>query len=60
MIIFGRYPMPGQAKTRLIPLLGPRGAALMHRQFLQMIIETSRRLRNRRSVVTELRFTGAS
>jgi uncharacterized protein len=27
LIIFTRYPRPGQAKTRLIPALGPQGAA---------------------------------
>ncbi len=27
LIIFTRYPRPGQAKTRLIPSLGPEGAA---------------------------------
>jgi uncharacterized protein len=27
LIIFTRYPRPGQAKTRLIPALGPAGAA---------------------------------
>jgi uncharacterized protein len=27
LIIFTRYPRPGQAKTRLIPALGPEGAA---------------------------------
>jgi hypothetical protein len=28
--IFARAPSPGKAKTRLIPLLGPRGAAELH------------------------------
>jgi rSAM/selenodomain-associated transferase 1 len=28
--IFARAPWPGKAKTRLIPLLGPRGAAELH------------------------------
>ena len=60
LIIFARYPTPGQAKTRLIPLLGPTGAALLHRQFVRITVDTCRRLRSRRSVVTELRFTGAS
>jgi rSAM/selenodomain-associated transferase 2/rSAM/selenodomain-associated transferase 1 len=31
LILFSRYPVPGRAKTRLIPLLGPLGAAEAHR-----------------------------
>jgi uncharacterized protein len=31
LILFGRYPVPGRTKTRLIPLLGPLGAAELHR-----------------------------
>jgi rSAM/selenodomain-associated transferase 2/rSAM/selenodomain-associated transferase 1 len=60
LIIFGRYPKPGQAKTRLIPLLGPTGAALLHRQLVRITVEASRQLRSRRNVVLELRFTGSS
>ena len=30
LAIFSRTPVPGRAKTRLIPLLGPRGAAELH------------------------------
>ena len=32
LIIFTRYPEPGKTKTRLIPVLGPEGAALLHRR----------------------------
>lgn len=28
--VFARAPVPGEAKTRLIPLLGPEGAAKLH------------------------------
>jgi uncharacterized protein len=30
LAVFAREPVPGKAKTRLIPLLGPRGAADFH------------------------------
>ena len=30
LAVFAREPIPGRAKTRLIPLLGPRGAADFH------------------------------
>ena len=33
LIIMTKYPEPGQTKTRLIPALGPQGAANLHRQF---------------------------
>jgi rSAM/selenodomain-associated transferase 1 len=29
--LFAKYPVPGLAKTRLIPALGPQGAAALHR-----------------------------
>jgi uncharacterized protein len=31
LAIFAREPIPGKTKTRLVPLLGPRGAAEFHR-----------------------------
>ena len=35
LVIFARAPVPGQAKTRLIPVLGPEGAAELYRCFLR-------------------------
>jgi uncharacterized protein len=35
LILFGRYPVPGRVKTRLIPLLGPLSAAELHRQLTE-------------------------
>jgi len=32
LVLFGRYPVPGETKTRLIPLLGEVGAAEWHRR----------------------------
>ncbi len=32
LILFGRYPVPGKTKTRLIPFLGEVGAAEWHRR----------------------------
>ena len=34
LIAFARAPVPGQTKTRLIPVLGPAGAAELYRRFL--------------------------
>jgi uncharacterized protein len=38
LIIFTRYPIAGQAKTRLIPALGPEGAAQLQRQMTERTI----------------------
>lgn len=35
VIVFARAPIPGQAKTRLIPTLGPQGAAALARRMLE-------------------------
>jgi uncharacterized protein len=32
LVLFARYPTAGAAKTRLIPALGPAGAAALHRR----------------------------
>jgi rSAM/selenodomain-associated transferase 2/rSAM/selenodomain-associated transferase 1 len=41
LIIFGRYPVPGQVKTRLIPALGQAGAAEMHRRLSEQTLVTA-------------------
>jgi rSAM/selenodomain-associated transferase 1 len=35
ILLFTRFPEPGRAKTRLIPALGPRGAAQLHRRLTE-------------------------
>ena len=40
IVIFARAPLPGQAKTRLIPALGAEGAArLAHKMLLTTVKE---------------------
>jgi uncharacterized protein len=41
LIIFTRYPIPGQAKTRLIPALGAAGAAQLQRRMTRQTIATA-------------------
>lgn len=41
LLIFSRYPTPGEAKTRLIPALGTEGAAQLHRQMTEAVIATA-------------------
>lgn len=38
IIVLTRYPMPGRAKTRLIPALGPDGAAALQRRMTQVTV----------------------
>lgn len=40
--LFAKYPTAGEAKTRLIPALGPEGAAQLHRRLVERTIATIR------------------
>lgn len=40
LILFGRYPMPGKVKTRLIPVMGALGAADLHRRLAEKSLAT--------------------
>lgn len=42
LIVFTRYPQPGTTKTRLIPELGPEGAADLHRRMTEHTLECVR------------------
>jgi uncharacterized protein len=41
IIVFARAPRPGEAKTRLIPLLGAEGAAALHAALVERALETA-------------------
>ena len=38
LIIFSRYPVPGKTKTRLIPALGPVGAAALQKAMTEKVL----------------------
>lgn len=38
VVILARYPLAGQCKTRLIPALGPEGAAAMHHKLTELTV----------------------
>ncbi len=40
LVLFTRFPQPGRAKTRLIPALGPAGAAGLHRRLTEATLLT--------------------
>lgn len=60
LIVFTRYPEPGQTKTRLIPALGIEGAAKLHRQMTEKAIATVDKLQELRPISTEIKFTGTT
>lgn len=39
LVLFAKYPVPGYAKTRLIPALGAEGAAQVHRQLAERTVQ---------------------
>jgi rSAM/selenodomain-associated transferase 2/rSAM/selenodomain-associated transferase 1 len=60
LIIFTRYPEPGKTKTRLIPLLGPDGAAELQRRMTERILARVKELQSNRPVSIEVRYEGGS
>ena len=60
LIVFTRFPEPGKAKTRLIPVLGPEGAARLQRQMTEHILATATSLSNRPGLTTEVRHQGGN
>ncbi len=56
LIIFTRYPEPGKTKTRLIPALGPEGAAGLQREMTEHAVRTARTVHGH---PIEVRFDGA-
>ena len=57
LIIFTRYPMPGEAKTRLIPAIGALGDARLQRAMTQRVSETARQSAEQFDCDLEVRFT---
>lgn len=55
LVLFARYPTPGRAKTRLIPSLGPEGAAALHRELTERTLNVMRAT----GLPIEVRTTGA-
>ncbi len=60
LIVFTRYPQAGVTKTRLIPVLGPQGAADLQRRMTAHAMIQALDLIKRRAVRVEVRFEGGS
>ena len=58
LIVFTRYPESGKTKTRLIPLLGPDGAADLHRKMTEHTVLQVRKLMRLRQFDVEIRYDG--
>jgi uncharacterized protein len=60
LVVFTRYPEPGQNKTRLIPVLGPEGAAELHRRMTEYTLRKARRFLARHPVSLRLWYDGGN
>ena len=60
LIIFGRYPVPGRTKTRLIPFLGAARAADFQRDLTDRTLRTDRLVARGRPVDLEACFEAGS
>ncbi len=58
LILFTRFPIPGEAKTRLIPALTATGAAEIHRQLTERTLATLRAAATE-DITVEVHHTGA-
>jgi rSAM/selenodomain-associated transferase 1 len=60
IIIFTRFPRPGCTKTRLIPVLGPKGACRLHRDLTEKVVAQVLRARKNYPLLMEIHFSGGS
>lgn len=58
LLFFTRYPVTGRVKTRLIPALGPVGAAELQRRLSEHTGEQLRQVAGQRPAAWEIRYTG--
>jgi hypothetical protein len=60
LIIFTRFPEPHKTKTRLIPALGPEGAADLQQRMTRRTLDTVRKLAESFPLSVEVRFEGGA
>ena len=60
LILFTRYPQAGKTKTRLIPLLGPQGAAELHKQMTEHVLARTGDFVDDRRIDLEVRYEGGN
>jgi hypothetical protein len=60
LLIFTRFPVPGRTKTRLIPALGPGGAANLQRQLTEHVVKIATQLSQHQPIAVALVYTGGT
>ncbi|MGB3136800.1 MAG: TIGR04282 family arsenosugar biosynthesis glycosyltransferase [Nodosilinea sp.] len=60
LMLFTRYPEPGRTKTRLIPHLGPEGAAALQRQMTEYVLAQAQTAASQLPLAVEVHFAGGS
>ena len=60
ILIFTRFPVPGQAKTRLVPSLGKQGAAELQRSMTEHTLAEAMVLKQSTSVDIEIFYEGGA
>lgn len=58
LLVFTRFPTPGRTKTRLIPALGPEGAARLQMVMTEAALSAARTIRDTSEVEIQVRFDG--
>lgn len=60
LLIFTRYPEAGKTKTRLIPLLGAKGAADLHRTLTEQTVSTAKQQQQAVQMRITIYFSGGN
>jgi rSAM/selenodomain-associated transferase 1 len=60
LLMFSRYPEPGQTKTRLIPHLGPEGAAALQRRMTEHVLSRMTVAAQRLPLAITVHFAGGT
>ncbi|MBE9110985.1 TIGR04282 family arsenosugar biosynthesis glycosyltransferase [Nodosilinea sp. LEGE 07298] len=60
LMLFTRYPEPGRTKTRLIPHLGPAGAAALQRRMTEHVLAQVQGAAQRLPLAVEVHFAGGN
>lgn len=60
LIVFTRYPETGTTKTRLIPLLGAKGSAELHRKMTEHTLARLKRLSTSNALTIEICYDGGN
>lgn len=60
ILLFTKYPIAGRSKTRLIPILGPQGAAQLQRQMTYSITTKLKHFSKNNRSLLEIHFEGGS